>query len=64
MSEKELTELLYRCHPFLIHSLCTIPKDNREYKDAVALVEEVNTVLYGDIDKLLTKHSNNKEQSK
>ncbi len=45
-NNKELTDLLERCHPFLIHALCTIPANNKDYIEASKLSDELNSFLY------------------
>lgn len=49
MDLNKLTELLERCHPFLIHALCTIPADSKEYLEAKSLSKELDNILYPEV---------------
>jgi hypothetical protein len=43
---EELLELLRRCHPFLIHALCTTPNDHADYQEASDICDELDTFLF------------------
>jgi len=59
MKNEELIELLYRCYPFLVHAACTIPKDNKEYKEAHELMEKIDPIVHHEVYDILQK---NKEE--
>lgn len=61
ISSDDLLDLLQRCHPFLVHALCTIPDDQPSYAKAKQLSDEINAIAYPEIDAALRSAVKNNE---
>lgn len=47
----KLIKLLERCHPFLIHALCTMTTNSKDYLEAESLCKELDLILYPEVIK-------------